>query len=110
MRVASKRRRHTFCPDVARCAPPFPPDDAARGPVPFVRSWNPANDRQALFRCFRFGQKKHVYIYRLVAEGIEHKILKRAVQKELLSDRVVDENAYESSAGLLIVTVTRHGS
>jgi len=56
-------------------------------------SWNPANDRQALFRSYRFGQKKQVHIYRLVAQGFEDKIRIRATQKEFLSRRVVDDTA-----------------
>ena len=53
--------------------------------VLFDTSWNPAQDRQALFRCFRFGQDKHVYIYRLVAEGFEKRVHARAAQEELFA-------------------------
>jgi len=61
----------------------------------FDTSWNPATDRQALFRSFRYGQKKHVYVYRLVAQGFEEKIHRRATQKEVLSLRIVDDTACE---------------
>ena len=63
--------------------------------VLFDTSWNPAQDRQALFRCFRFGQDKHVYIYRLVAEGFEKRVHARAAQKNFLALRVVDDKAFE---------------
>merc|ERR1719305_2248320 len=63
--------------------------------VLFDTSWNPAQDRQALFRCFRFGQDKHVYIYRLVAEGFEKRVPARAAQKNFLALRVVDDKAFE---------------
>lgn len=31
--------------------------------------WNPANDNQAVDRCYRIGQKKDVIVYRLVSIG-----------------------------------------
>ena len=33
----------------------------------FDPDWNPANDDQAMARCWRDGQKKQCYIYRLIA-------------------------------------------
>ncbi|CAN8294962.1 unnamed protein product [Cochlearia groenlandica] len=54
-------------------------------------SWNPTYDLQAIFRAWRYGQKKPVFAYRLMALGtIEEKIYKRQVNKEGLAARVVD--------------------
>ena len=43
--------------------------------VLFDSHWNPAHDQQALARVHRDGQRKEVYLYRLVSTGtIEEKI------------------------------------
>ena len=39
---------------------------AANHVVLFDTSWNPAVDLQAIYRCYRFGQRRHVYCYRLL--------------------------------------------
>ncbi|KEG09261.1 DNA repair and recombination protein RAD54 [Trypanosoma grayi] len=57
----------------------------------FDPDWNPANDAQAMGRVWRDGQKKRVYIYRLLSTGsIEEKIYQRQVSKQGLSANVVD--------------------
>ncbi|VDM28272.1 unnamed protein product [Toxocara canis] len=60
--------------------------------VMFDPDWNPANDDQAMARVWRDGQKKHCFIYRLLATGtIEEKMFQRQTHKKALSSCVVDE-------------------
>lgn len=55
-------------------------------------SWNPADDAQAVSRCFRIGQTKPVFVYRLIAEGtLEEGIYRMNVKKQNLTSRVLDE-------------------
>lgn len=61
--------------------------------VLFDSDWNPASDMQAMARIWRDGQKKKVYIYRLLTTGtIEEKIYQRQISKASLSESVVDLN------------------
>ena len=46
-------------------------------------SWNPADDAQAVDRCYRIGQRKNVTIYRLIAAGtVEEKMYEKQVHKD----------------------------
>lgn len=55
---------------------------------------NPANDTQAMARVWRDGQRKVVYIYRLLLTGtIEEKIYQRQLTKQALSGAVVGQAA-----------------
>lgn len=58
--------------------------------VLFDSSWNPTHDLQAIFRCYRYGQQRPVFVYRLLAAGsMEEKIYKKQVAKQALAARVV---------------------
>lgn len=60
--------------------------------VLFDNDWNPASDLQAMSRIWRDGQKKEVFIYRLILAGsIEEKIFQRQLSKVALTGCVVDQ-------------------
>lgn len=74
---------------------------AASRVVLFDCSWNPAHDLQAIFRAYRYGQSRNVFVYRLMASGtMEEKIYRRQVNKQMLSARVIDNE---------MVTLTTNG-
>jgi SNF2 family DNA or RNA helicase len=55
--------------------------------------WNPAVENQATDRAYRIGQKKAVFVYKLIVENtIEQKILELQEKKRVLQDGIFDEN------------------
>ena len=57
--------------------------------------WNPAMDKQCQDRAHRIGQTRDVHIYRFVSEHtIEANILRKANQKRLLDDVVIQEGGF----------------
>ena len=62
--------------------------------------WNPAVDAQAMSRVWRDGQKKPVFVYRLVAANrIEEVILKRQKSKGSMADDVMEEEDVQKKKG-----------
>ncbi|OTA93236.1 hypothetical protein M434DRAFT_49930, partial [Hypoxylon sp. CO27-5] len=60
--------------------------------IVFDAKFNPQHEQQAVGRAYRIGQKKPVYVYRLVCGGTsEAKILNIAIWKMQLASRVVDK-------------------
>lgn len=58
--------------------------------VIFDPNWNPSQDLQAQDRSFRFGQKRHVVVFRLLAAGsLEELVYSRQVYKQQLSNIAV---------------------
>ncbi|KAI9275477.1 SNF2 family N-terminal domain-containing protein [Phascolomyces articulosus] len=57
--------------------------------------WNPSMDKQCQDRTHRIGQTRDVHIYRFVTEyTIEENIFKKANQKRLLDDMVIQEGGF----------------
>ncbi len=57
--------------------------------------WNPAVENQAIDRCYRIGQDKHVIAYRMICvDTLEEKIMQLKSQKQNLADSIIhtDEN------------------
>jgi len=62
--------------------------------VMFDCCWNPCLDHEAMCRAYRFGQKKNVYVYRLIAAGtMERNIFNLQSKKEALTYKIVDAKA-----------------
>ena len=59
-------------------------------------SWNPSNDTQAVFRSYRYGQTRPVFVYRFIAEGFEQCLYRQQVVKLQLAGRVLDEQAHNA--------------
>lgn len=58
--------------------------------VIFDPNWNPSQDLQAQDRSFRYGQKRHVVVFRLLSAGsLEELVYSRQVYKQQLSNIAV---------------------
>ncbi|CAH1961713.1 unnamed protein product [Acanthoscelides obtectus] len=65
---------------------------AANRVITMTVSWNPSYDLQSVFRVYRFGQEKAVYVYRLIAlDTMEEKAYQRTVTKLAVAHRVIDK-------------------
>jgi len=59
--------------------------------IVFDASWNPTNDLQAVFRTYRYGQRREVTVYRLLASNtMEEKVYKKQVLKQGMASRVME--------------------
>ncbi|KAK3627562.1 swr1 complex component [Elasticomyces elasticus] len=57
--------------------------------------WNPQMDRQCMDRAHRIGQVRNVEVYKMVSEKtVEENILRRATQKSLLDQAVIQEGHF----------------
>lgn len=58
----------------------------------FDPDWNPSTDIQARERSWRLGQKREVFIYRLMIAGaIEEKIYHRQIFKQFLTNKILQD-------------------
>ena len=82
----------------------------------FDSDWNPQADLQAIDRAHRIGQKKQVYVYRLITtNSIEERIMERADMKLKLDSLVIQQgrladNKSNKSKSNDIMEMIRHGA
>jgi SNF2 family DNA or RNA helicase len=63
----------------------------ANNVIHFDRWWNPAVENQATDRAYRIGQKKNVFVYRMITRGtVEEKIEKMLTEKKALADSIIE--------------------
>lgn len=56
--------------------------------------WNPAAESQAIDRCYRIGQTKKVFAYKLIAKNtVEEKILKLQERKKNIANQIISSDA-----------------
>ncbi|EAN93906.1 putative helicase-like protein [Trypanosoma cruzi] len=61
--------------------------------------FNPADDRQAIGRAYRYGQTRPVFVYRLVCyQTLEHRMFQQKVAKEWLFHTIVEEASLKRDA------------
>ncbi|PBJ72884.1 hypothetical protein BCY84_14972 [Trypanosoma cruzi cruzi] len=64
---------------------------AANHCILFDVSWNPADDTQATYRLYRYGQQRPVTVYRIATDGtFEHVVFFYALSKTWLHKKIVD--------------------
>jgi SNF2 family DNA or RNA helicase len=63
----------------------------ANNVIHFDRWWNPAVENQATDRAHRIGQKKNVFVYKMITRGtVEEKIEKMLMEKKALADSIIE--------------------
>jgi superfamily II DNA or RNA helicase len=56
--------------------------------------WNPAAEQQAMDRAHRIGQKRNVFVYKMICkDSVEEKILQLQERKKALADDLIQEDA-----------------
>ena len=69
--------------------------------VLYDSDFNPMVDLQAMDRAHRIGQKKQVYVYRLISKDtVEEKMIERATIKLKLDNLVIQQGRKASSSAL----------
>ncbi|KAI6825697.1 hypothetical protein KC340_g10767 [Hortaea werneckii] len=72
--------------------------------------WNPQMDRQCMDRAHRIGQVRDVEVYKMVSEKtVEENILRRANQKSLLDQTVIQEGHFTTEYSKAATEVAKHG-
>ena len=74
---------------------------AADTVILYDSDWNPTNDKQAMDRVHRMGQKRPVTVYRFVSSGTcEERILHAATQKMSMSMKVLEDGESQGVAAV----------
>ena len=61
-------------------------------------SWNPADDAQAVDRCYRIGQTKDVVVYRFIAAGtVEERMYEKQLHKDGIKNQIMSSRGNTTS-------------